>query len=124
MKEITITVTGPCNSGKSAIANLIRRVLQEQGIKAELEDLQSSQDATTTGLILQDLKDNLQVQIQEVSTQKEALSFTRIPFTTVRQLRDESGAMLMSCHAALVEAKGDFEKAKELLRTKHYDQLD
>lgn len=36
----------------------------------------------------------------------------------VKQLRDETGAKLMDCKKALVEAGGDVEKAKDLLRKK------
>ena len=36
----------------------------------------------------------------------------------VRQLREETGAGMMDCKSALVEAKGDMEKARELLRKK------
>lgn len=35
----------------------------------------------------------------------------------VKRLRDETGAGMMDCKRALVEAKGDFEAAKDLLRT-------
>ena len=34
----------------------------------------------------------------------------------VRKLREETGAGMMDCKAALVEAKGDMEKAREFLR--------
>ena len=36
----------------------------------------------------------------------------------VRQLREETGAGMMDCKNALVEAQGDMEKARELLRKK------
>lgn len=36
----------------------------------------------------------------------------------VKRLRDETGAPMMECKAALDEAGGDFEKAKEILREK------
>jgi elongation factor Ts len=36
----------------------------------------------------------------------------------VRQLREETGAGMMDCKSALVEAQGDREKARELLRKK------
>jgi len=36
----------------------------------------------------------------------------------VRQLREETGAGMMDCKSALVEAKGDMEKARDLLRKK------
>jgi elongation factor Ts len=36
----------------------------------------------------------------------------------VRKLREETGAGMMDCKAALVEAKGDMEKSRELLRKK------
>ena len=34
----------------------------------------------------------------------------------VRKLREETGAGMMDCKAALVEANGDMEKAREVLR--------
>ena len=36
----------------------------------------------------------------------------------VRKLREETGAGMMECKSALVEAKGDAEKAREILRKK------
>jgi elongation factor Ts len=36
----------------------------------------------------------------------------------VKELRDKSGAGMMDCKSALVEAKGDMDKASELLRKK------
>jgi elongation factor Ts len=36
----------------------------------------------------------------------------------VRKLREETGAGMMECKSALVEAAGDFEKSKEILRKK------
>ena len=36
----------------------------------------------------------------------------------VRQLREETGAGMMDCKGALVEAQGDMEKARDLLRKK------
>jgi len=36
----------------------------------------------------------------------------------VRKLREETGAGMMDCKSALVEAKGDSEKAREILRKK------
>ena len=36
----------------------------------------------------------------------------------VKQLRDETGASVMECNAALDESKGDMEKAKEILKRK------
>jgi elongation factor Ts len=36
----------------------------------------------------------------------------------VRQLREETGAGMMDCKSALVEAQGDMEKARDLLRKK------
>jgi elongation factor Ts len=41
---------------------------------------------------------------------------TEIDPTLVKQLRDETGAPMMDCKKALIEAKGDLERAKELLR--------
>lgn len=39
----------------------------------------------------------------------------------VRELRDITGAGVMDCKTALVESKGDMEKAKEMLRKKGID---
>jgi elongation factor Ts len=36
----------------------------------------------------------------------------------VKRLRDETGAGMMDCKRSLVEAAGDFEKAREILRTR------
>jgi elongation factor Ts len=41
-----------------------------------------------------------------------------ISATDVKKLREETDAPMMECRAALEEAKGDFEKAKEILREK------
>jgi elongation factor Ts len=41
-----------------------------------------------------------------------------ISATMVKELRDKSGAGMMDCKSALVEAKGDLEKAGEILRKK------
>jgi len=38
-----------------------------------------------------------------------------IPTETVKELREKTGAGIMDCKRALVEAKGDFEKASEFL---------
>jgi len=40
----------------------------------------------------------------------------RIPADLVKRLRDETGAGMMDCKRALVEAGGDLEKAREILR--------
>jgi elongation factor Ts len=42
----------------------------------------------------------------------------RIPADVVKRLRDETGAGMMDCKKALVEAGGDLEKAREILREK------
>jgi len=42
----------------------------------------------------------------------------KIDAQSVKKLRDETGAPMMECKAALVEANGDYEKAKQLLREK------
>jgi elongation factor Ts len=42
----------------------------------------------------------------------------KIDAQTVKKLRDETDAPMMECKAALVEAGGDFDKAKQLLREK------
>jgi elongation factor Ts len=39
-----------------------------------------------------------------------------IDAATVKKLRDETDAPMMECKAALVQAEGDFEKAKQILR--------
>jgi elongation factor Ts len=42
---------------------------------------------------------------------------TSVTATDVKRLRDETGAGMMDCKRALGEAAGDFEAAKDLLRT-------
>jgi elongation factor Ts len=42
----------------------------------------------------------------------------RIPPELVKRLRDETGAGMMDCKRALQDSSGDFEKARELLRTR------
>ena len=42
---------------------------------------------------------------------------TEITATLVKELRDITGAGMMECKKALVEAQGDIEKAIDLLRT-------
>jgi len=44
-----------------------------------------------------------------------------ITASLVKKLRDETGAGMMDCKKALVEAEGDIEKAKEILRKKGID---
>jgi len=44
------------------------------------------------------------------------MSDVNISATAVKDLRDQTGAGMMDCKKALVEASGDFEKAIELLR--------
>jgi elongation factor Ts len=44
------------------------------------------------------------------------MSEVNISATAVKDLRDQTGAGMMDCKKALVEANGDFEKAIELLR--------
>ena len=39
----------------------------------------------------------------------------------VRKLREETGAGMMECKSALVEANGDTEKARDILRKKGLD---
>ena len=46
----------------------------------------------------------------------------KIPTTRVKELRDQSGAGVMDCRNALLEAEGDIEKALELLKQKGYLQ--
>jgi elongation factor Ts len=41
-----------------------------------------------------------------------------VPANLVKALRDETGAGMMECKRALVETEGDFEKARDLLRTR------
>jgi elongation factor Ts len=41
-----------------------------------------------------------------------------IPANLVKKLREETGAGMMDCKRALVETGGDFEKARDLLRTR------
>ena len=42
----------------------------------------------------------------------------KIPTTSVKELRDQSGAGIMDCRNALLEAEGDIEKALEILKQK------
>ncbi|HEX2069019.1 MAG TPA: translation elongation factor Ts [Actinomycetota bacterium] len=42
----------------------------------------------------------------------------RIPPELVKKLREETGAGMMDCKRALIETGGDFEKARDLLRTR------
>jgi elongation factor Ts len=42
----------------------------------------------------------------------------QIPATQVRELRDKTGAPMMDCKRALTEAKGNMDKAVELLRVR------
>ena len=44
------------------------------------------------------------------------MSEVNISATAVKDLRDQTGAGMMDCKKALVEANGDFDKAIELLR--------
>jgi len=41
-----------------------------------------------------------------------------IPTSRVKELRDQSGAGVMACRNALLEAKGDIEKAHQILKEK------
>ena len=41
-----------------------------------------------------------------------------IPTTSVKELRDKSGAGIMTCRNALLEAEGDTEKALQILKEK------
>jgi len=41
-----------------------------------------------------------------------------IPTVKVRELREQSGAGVMSCRNALIEASGDIEKAQQILKEK------
>ncbi len=43
---------------------------------------------------------------------------SKITATEVKKLRDETGAGVMAAKAALEEARGDFERAKKILRKK------
>jgi elongation factor Ts len=42
----------------------------------------------------------------------------KIPTTTVKELRDQSGAGIMDCRNALLEAEGDIDKALDILKQK------
>lgn len=50
--------------------------------------------------------------------QQEGGSKPEISAAMVKELREKSGAAMMDCKKALVEANGDFEKAFEILRQK------
>ena len=41
-----------------------------------------------------------------------------VPANLVKKLREETGAGMMDCKRALIETGGDFEKARDLLRTR------
>ena len=51
----------------------------------------------------------------DIPKEEELMS---ISAEVVRQLREETGAGMMDCKSALVEAQGDMEKARDLLRKK------
>lgn len=40
----------------------------------------------------------------------------------IKKLREETGAGIADCRAALMEAKGDFAKAKEIVKKKGFDK--
>ncbi|MBA7658720.1 Elongation factor Ts [subsurface metagenome] len=44
------------------------------------------------------------------------MKMLKIPADMVKELRDQSGAGIMSCKKALLEAEGDMEKARQLLK--------
>jgi len=46
------------------------------------------------------------------------MATTEITAATVKQLRDKTGAGMMECKAALIEANGDMEAAMLKLHTK------
>jgi elongation factor Ts len=46
----------------------------------------------------------------------EGIKDVEITAEMVKELRERSGAAIMDCKKALIEASGDFEKAFEILR--------
>jgi elongation factor Ts len=48
----------------------------------------------------------------------------KIPLERVRELREQSGAAVMQCQSALIEAEGDIEKALQLLKQKSLFQAE
>lgn len=53
-----------------------------------------------------------------------AESFMDISASVVKELRERTGAGMMECKSALVEAKGDIEKALDVLRTRGQAKAD
>ena len=43
----------------------------------------------------------------------------KIPTNRIKELRDQSGAGIMACRNALLEAKGDMEKAAQILKQRN-----
>ncbi len=48
----------------------------------------------------------------------------KIPLERVRELREQSGAAVMQCQSALIEAEGDIEKALRILKQKSLFQAE
>jgi len=48
----------------------------------------------------------------------------KIPTDRIKELRDQSGAGIMDCRNALLEAKGDLEKALQILRQRSLFQAE
>ncbi len=48
----------------------------------------------------------------------------KIPLERVRELREQSGAAVMQCQSALIEAEGDIEKALQILKQKSLFQAE
>jgi elongation factor Ts len=48
----------------------------------------------------------------------------KIRVETVKELRDQSGAAIMQCQSALIEAEGDIEKALQILKQKSLFQAE
>jgi elongation factor Ts len=48
----------------------------------------------------------------------------KIRVETVKELREQSGAAVMQCQSALIEAKGDIEKALQILKQKSLFQAE
>lgn len=47
-----------------------------------------------------------------------------IPATKVKELREQSGAGIMDCRNALLETKGDLEKAQEILKEQGFSKAE
>ena len=68
--------------------------------------------------IKSDNKDSMMVTSYHLNLKKIKYKMTQITASDVNKLRKQTGAGMMDCKNALVEAKGDFEVAIDVLRKK------